>query len=150
MDDANEVNEAVWPSLGRTTPCARCPWRRTSMRGYLGADNPVHFYWQSITAEGMMPCHEQIDYSDPEWVDTQLPNVDLCAGTLIYFRNHHKGPRRHVLARAVDAVKSSSAVFSRPTEFFRHHMPKAAEDEIEEAVYKATLPYLDGYELWIK
>lgn len=131
------------PSLGRTTPCAECPWRRTSRRGYLGNDSPIHFYWASITAEARMPCHEQIDYRDSDWQETQLPYVDLCAGVLIYFRNHMKGPRRPVIAMAVRAVKTSGAVFSWPVEFFRHHMPGEGDREIDEAVQKATWPYLE-------
>jgi len=93
-----------------------------------------------------MPCHEQLDYSDPDWVETQLPYVDLCAGTLIFFKNHLKFPRRPVLYDAVKAVRMSAAVFSHPVEFFRHHMPRAREVEIEEAVQKATWPYLEEHD----
>jgi hypothetical protein len=42
---------------------------------------------------GAVLTNEQIDYSDPEWPETQYPHVDLCAGGLIYFRNHLKQPR---------------------------------------------------------
>ena len=128
------------PQCGRTTPCAGCPWRVTSLRGYLGGDNPVHFYRQSITNENMMPCHEQIDYTDPDWRETQFPDVDLCAGYLIYFRNHLKQPRYGPLAAAVRRVKQSKAVFSWPVEFLRHHMPSASEKELEVAVRTATTP----------
>lgn len=129
------------PELGRTTPCSECPWRVTSKRGYLGDDNPEHFYRTSVTREGEMPCHEQIDYDDPEWKETQLPNVDLCAGNLIYFRNNYKGPRRPKLAAAVQAVKQSKAVFSWPWEFLAHHMPGATEQEVKEAVSRAEWPF---------
>jgi hypothetical protein len=93
-----------------------------------------------------MPCHEQIDYSDPDWQKTQMPHVDLCAGMLIYYKNHLKGPRRPVLYDAVKAIRMSAAVFSHPIEFFRHHMPLATEVEIAEAVRKATWPYLEESE----
>lgn len=126
------------PSLGRVTPCAGCPWRVTSRRGYLGADDPVHFYRASITREGMMPCHEEIDYSDPEWRVTQFPFVSLCAGGLIHFVNTLKAPRYAPLARAVAAVKRSRAVFTWPQEFLRHHMPGATEEEVTRAVRLAA------------
>ncbi len=129
------------PKLGRTTPCSECPWRVTSLRGYLGDDEPVHFYWQSVTAENHMPCHEQIDYSDSQWRTRQLPSVDLCAGGLIYFRNHMKVPRDRLLAAAVQAVKKSSAVFSWPLEFMTYHMPRASREEAEKAVQRACLPF---------
>jgi hypothetical protein len=128
------------PKLGRTTPCAECPWRTTSLRGYLGTDEPVHFYWQSVTVEGMMPCHEQIDYEDPDWKQTQLPGVDLCAGNLIHFRNTMKAPRRPELAAAVRAVKASRAVFTWPWEFMAHHMPRASQEEVKAAASRACLP----------
>lgn len=128
------------PELGRTTPCEKCPWRRTSLRGYLGADEPLHFYQQSVTGEGDMPCHMAIDYDDPDWLENQYPQADYCAGNLIYFRNHMKTPRREALAAAVARVKPSRAVFSWPSEWFRHHMPRAAEKEIENAVRQSSLP----------
>jgi hypothetical protein len=107
------------------------------VRGYLGADNAKHFYYASVTAENEMPCHEQIDYTDDDWKETQLPDVDLCAGNLIYFRNHMKTPRWPDLADAVKRVKKSTAVFSWPEEFMRHHMPKATDEEISEAARQA-------------
>jgi hypothetical protein len=129
------------PSLGRKTPCATCPWRRTSRRGYLGDDDPIHFYRQAVTNEGMMPCHEQIDYSDPDWVETQLPVVDLCAGNLIFFRNFLKMPRRRELYLAVMEVKARIDVFESPIGFLRHHLPDAAREEIRAAVESASHPF---------
>lgn len=128
------------PELGRTTPCEKCPWRRTSVRGYLGADDPLHFYQASVTAEGDMPCHMAINYDDPDWLENQYPGADYCAGNLIYFRNHLQSPRREALAAAVARVKKSKAVFSWPSEWFRHHMPRATEKEIENAVRQSSLP----------
>lgn len=128
------------PKPGRTTPCSECPWRVTSLRGYLGMDTPVHFYWQSVTAEGEMPCHEQIDYGDPHWLDTQLPGADLCAGNLIHYRNTLKAPRRPSLAAAVRGVRASMAVFTWPWEFMRHHMPGASEEDVRAAWQRALLP----------
>lgn len=128
------------PELGRTTPCAGCPWRVTSLRGYLGTDDPVHFYWQSVTAESAMPCHEQIDYGDPDWVRTQLPSADLCAGNLIHYRNTLKAPRRPSLMAAVRAVRESRAVFTWPWEFIGHHMPGASAQDVTIAWHRAVLP----------
>lgn len=121
------------PELGRRTPCAECPWLRRSRRGYLGDDNPENFYRTSVTQEQHMPCHEQIDYTDPDWLETQYPGTDLCAGNLIYFKNHVKMPRDPELAEAVRAVQKSLHVFSWPKEFFAHHAPDADPDIIKRA-----------------
>lgn len=126
------------PVPGRTTPCAACPWRKTSWRGYLGDDTPEHFFYASVTAEQEMPCHEQIDYTDNNWQETQLPDVDLCAGNLIFFRNNMKMPRRVGLMAAVVRVKKSEAVFSWPQEFMRHHMPDATHEEADAAARQAS------------
>lgn len=125
------------PRLGRITPCPVCPWLRRCAPGYLGADSPEHFYRTSVTQEQMMPCHDQIDYDDPDWLTTQLPDVDLCAGNLIYYRNHEKMPRSQRLADAVRAVSRSRHVFTSPEEFFAHHAPGADSG----IVSRAQWPY---------
>jgi len=111
------------PKLGRKTPCQECPWLRKSAPGYLGDDNPEHFFRASVTRESLMPCHMQIDYSDPDWANTQLPGVDFCAGNLIFYRNWLKQPRNPDLYAATRAVNPSQHVFLTPEEFFEHHAP---------------------------
>ncbi len=127
------------PTLRRKHPCAECPWLRKSAPGYLGADNPEHFYRTSVThervPESAMPCHMDIDYNDPDWKDTQYPDAEMCAGTLIYFRNHLKSPRDPGMRDAVRAVEPSPHVFSSPQEFFAHHDPDADEDTIRRALW---------------
>jgi hypothetical protein len=126
------------PKLGRKHPCAGCPWLRKSLPGYLGDDNPEHFYRASVAQESPMPCHEQIDYSDPDWLETQYPEVDLCAGNLIYFRNHLKTPRRPELAEAVREVESSPHVFQWAEEFMAHHAPG---ENVEALANRAQWPF---------
>lgn len=129
------------PVPGRITPCAECPWLRRSMAGYLGLDEPVNFYRQSVTNECLMPCHMEIDYDDPEWLETQYPDVSLCAGNLIYFRNNFKRPRRPELEAAVETVKPSKHVFSWPEEFMAHHAPYHHRDgDAKELATRASLP----------
>ena len=129
------------PELGRTNPCAVCPWLRKSERAWLGADTAEGFYRASVTNENNMPCHDQIHYEDPDWKTTQLPTASRCAGNLIYFRNHMKRPRHADLAAAVDAVRPSPHVFAWPIEFMTHHMPFATEAEIKQAAADAAWPF---------
>lgn len=113
--------------LGRITPCHACPWKRNSIQGYLGSDKPESFFAATYYGDVDMPCHTQIDYSDPNWLQTQEPNVDMCAGALIFMANHMKLPRDERMAAAVRQIaertpKSVRAtVFSHPAEFFAHH-----------------------------
>lgn len=131
------------PKLGRKHPCAACPWLRASCPGYLGEDDPENFYRASVTRENLMPCHEQIDYGDPDWKDTQLPRADFCAGNLIYYRNHLKVPRRPELAEAVRAVEPSQHVFSWPQEWFAHHAPG---EDAGELASRAQWPFVEEEE----
>lgn len=115
------------PKLKRTTPCPACPWRVQSAPGYLGDDEPDAFYGKTVD-EVAMPCHEAIDYSDPDWRTTQLPDADLCAGGLIHMANIAKLPRDPTLADAVRAVKPSTAVFIHPAQWWAHHAGLTAEE----------------------
>ena len=122
------------PQLRRKHPCSECPWLRRSAPGYLGADDPEHFYRASVTQErtpaSAMPCHMEIDYSDPDWVHTQYPDADICAGNLVYFRNYMKSPRDPEMNAAVRSVSPSPHVFSTPGEFLTHHAGGYDDDAI--------------------
>lgn len=115
------------PKLKRTTPCAACPWRVTSLRGYLGSDEPTAFYGRTV-GEAAMPCHADIDYEDRDWLTTQFPDAALCAGGLIHMANIAKLPRDPDLAAAVRAVKPSQAVFTHPAQWWAHHAGMSEED----------------------
>ena len=82
-----------------------------------------------------MPCHMDIDYTDPEWKETQYPGADMCAGNLIYLRNHLKAPRDPGMHAAVRAVDPSPHVFSHPGEFFDHHTPGHDQDMVQRALW---------------
>lgn len=116
------------PKLGRKTPCNDCPYRRDSARGWLGAETDPEVFVSAALSDFMAnpadigyPCHLAIDYSDPDWKTTQLPDADLCAGALIMAANNYKLPRQPERAEAVRAVKQSPAVFRYADEFIAHH-----------------------------
>lgn len=97
-------------------PCSACPFRKKSMPGYVGADEPASFI---ATAQGdcEMPCHMTVDYDDSDW-KKKLAEVEHCAGAAIYFANQCKisrSPDRLSLAADRDNV------FSFPAEFLEHH-----------------------------
>lgn len=105
----------------RKSPCSQCPFRRNSVRGYLGADDPEHFL--SLTMrDATMPCHMDIDYSDKDWLTTQEPDAPLCVGALQFQNNFMKLARDPEVARGQRAVGESANVFSNPEEFLVHHM----------------------------
>lgn len=129
------------PKLGRTKPCAECPFLRKSAPGYLGADNPIHFERSVIASEAGMPCHMAIDYDDEDWLTSQLPDSDLCAGSLMHLNGQMKRPKTPELAAACDAVGTSPHVFTWPEEFMAHHMRGRSAEEVRLAVQYASWPF---------
>lgn len=107
--------------LIRKKPCNDCPFRTNSTRGWLGADTPRGFI-RTTLAEDELPCHLDVDYSDPDWLETQMPSVSFCAGSLIFFRNMLKRPKNPTLAEATKGVERSDNVFRSPREFLEHHV----------------------------
>ncbi len=109
------------PRLDHLKPCPVCPFLRTSAAGYLGEATPVDFVEATLN-ECEMPCHEEIDYNDPDWEEEQLPDAALCAGALIFMRNQCKLPRDPELAAACKSVAADrEAVFLNRAEFLSHH-----------------------------
>lgn len=107
-----------------TQACTDCPFRRASLPGWTGAAAPEWFVESALadhTAYGEAPCHQTVDYTNPDWRET-LPEAAVCAGALIFARNNGKlprDPRRAKLVRQVDA--DPDTVFATRKEFVEHH-----------------------------
>lgn len=103
-----------------TTPCAQCPWRRTSAPGYLGNSTTLEFLSQAEFAP-RMPCHIFIDYEQPDWQE-QIETAPRCAGHAIYLRNRGKLPEDAGTREMVQSVQPDrDNVFGFHVEFLRHH-----------------------------
>lgn len=119
--------------LRHTTACALCPFRRTSIPGYLGAErDPEQFTRAALADSGdRLPCHCTIDYTDDEWRDTQLSDAAMCAGALAMLSNQCKLPRDPDLAEVVQQVPSDPEVFTMATEFVEHHGGELPDNPVE-------------------
>lgn len=98
------------------TPCAECPWRKDSMKGWLGNSTSVEFL-QLSESEARMPCHMHVDYEKDNWRD-QAASAPQCAGRAIHFANRGK------LAQNPELIKMKpdfEKVFSNPQDFINHH-----------------------------
>lgn len=102
-----------------TKPCNECPFRRTSMPGWLGAATPQSFIVE-ISMERPLPCHTTIDYDARDWLrQWERQRIGfICAGSLIMTANMAKLPRDPEFPRMKPNTK---LVFARPDEFIRHH-----------------------------
>ncbi len=103
-------------------PCRECPFKRTSMPGYLGVDSAPNFLNETARGVSPMPCHMEIDYEDPDWRETQLPDAPFCEGSLVFLNNIFKLPRDPGYAAAVrEAGGDEQRVFASREEFLDHH-----------------------------
>lgn len=104
----------------RTKMCAECPWRKTSSPGWLGVSTAQDFVVTNDRAEGDMPCHMQVDYSNPNWKDT-LPEAPTCVGGVQFNANTCKLPRDPAMREAQRRYGPNDEVFSSWQEFLAHH-----------------------------
>lgn len=100
-----------------TKPCKGCPWRKDSLRGWLGSSTPVEFL-QTSEAEHRMPCHNTVNYERDDW-EEQASMAPQCAGRAVHFANRCKKPRNPELL--VSDSTDRELVFSNPQDFIDHH-----------------------------
>lgn len=109
-------------SRALANPCRECPFKRTSPPGFLGVDSARNFIAETVMGGTPMPCHMEIDYDDPDWRDTQLPDAPDCEGALRFLNNLMKLPRDPRYAAAVRAsTQDTERIFASVQEFMAHH-----------------------------
>lgn len=117
------MSESSGPGVTKV-PCNDCPFRRVATPGWLGAyEGPEEFLHTHITSGASRPpCHQTIDYTNPDWVERQLPTAPTCAGAAIFMNNYIKLPYDSEFARATKCSPTDrSTVFTTPEEFVAHH-----------------------------
>lgn len=93
-----------------TSPCSDCPWRRNSIKGWLGPWDPQT--WVNIAqSEERIECHTSKDReSGDQW---------NCAGAAIFRANIFKDLRDPLAFRL---KRNVTAVFAWGKEFIEHHL----------------------------
>lgn len=99
-------------------PCDDCPWRRNSIKGWLGPQTADE--WLALAhADGPIACHQTIKHADEngeaDWDD---PGLRQCRGAAIFRANICKSPRDPEVARG---PADRDRVFSWDNEFKGHH-----------------------------
>ena len=103
-------------------PCSNCPFRRDSMRGYMGNyDDVKHFHDVHIQADEPNPCHMTMDYSKTDWNEKfQAGEMGKqCVGQAIFYKNQCKSPRRPGIPTDVEA--DTTTIFQWTPEFMDYH-----------------------------
>jgi hypothetical protein len=99
------TGSAKWPKQ-LTKPCSDCPFRRESLRGWLGGETPQAFR-ACAHSDAPILCHV-----DQEW---------HCAGAAIY--------RANVVQRDAPFLlpPNKDIVFDHPDQFVAHHTTGASK-----------------------
>lgn len=97
-------------------PCRTCPFRRDCTPGHLGG-SPVQTFIGQAFGAFWIPCHERIDYDNPDW--RRQFDTPQCAGVAIYRSNAHPGARP---ADLLSLPADETLVFATPDEFMAHHL----------------------------
>ncbi len=66
-----------------TVQCPQCPFRPTSLPGYLGDYTPASIFeslWRGIP----FFCHVKVRYEDPKWLEKAQENGKVCLGSLAF------------------------------------------------------------------
>ena len=92
-----------------TRPCGDCPFRRGSLKGWLGGHAPQEFMVFAM-ADGAYPCHTRAGALGVSLIQ--------CAGMAIFRANIGKLPRGR---RALRLPQDKALVFGTPGEFLEHH-----------------------------
>lgn len=96
------ADEATRATCQHTEPCNDCPWRRTSLNGWLGSMTPEE--WIRVAhSDSTVECHTALGAQ--------------CAGIAIYRRNVAK----YALPPNLRLEANRQDVFAMPFEFLDHH-----------------------------
>lgn len=106
-------------------PCKECPFKRTSIKGWLGevSFDPMGFITPHWQGDAPLPCHMWVLVQDGDWESGDYATLsELCQGFLIFAKNTCKMPLEPVTAKAVrETTPNRELVFSNLQEFVDHH-----------------------------
>lgn len=106
-------------------PCRECPFRRTSMKGYLGPwPNPEEIIRQAFSEAGFT-CHMTIN-------DRKNPNkYRVCTGSLVCANKSAKLYRDHNLQRLQGKAEDPGDIMGM-REFCEYHKQEEEADDADE------------------
>ena len=111
--------------LKHKTPCNECPWRLSSLPGYLGGNTP-ETYADMVQCNTAPPCHTK--------------DGAFCVGGLAVLNNSCTAPRYPAgAADAAEIIGERGDCFKWVRDFYRHHSGKDYVHPIERAMRDGKL-----------
>jgi hypothetical protein len=103
-------------------PCKECPFRRDSMKGYLGNASYQPEDFLSTIEHAPIPCHMTVDWEedDEETIKDKSWSTP-CRGSLRFLNNSLKLPRDPEYANLTRISCKDKNVFQWKHEFIKHH-----------------------------
>ncbi len=100
-------------------PCKVCPYRKTSLKGWLGDTyGKPELFLEQLELPDVHPCHSAVDDWDD---DQQLEGAVRCTGALQFMNNGGKRSRYKPIEALQAQVGKNEEVFSWRPEFIAHH-----------------------------
>lgn len=101
-------------------PCNECPFRKDSLRGYLGPwTGRVLDFLHDAMSEGGFACHQTIEINN-HWT----PRTRVCAGSLRFANKCAKYYRDEELAELQETQPKDDPNILGLLEFTKYHNPK--------------------------
>src|SRR5579859_5406661 len=114
--------EKVNNSTVMKKPCNECPYRKASLKGWLGEDSgkPEKFLMQlEFKAH---PCHKTVDWDQPEQgVEEEADEAPICVGAMQFMNNSLMLSRHPDIARIQKEYGKNEDVLQYKHNFIEHH-----------------------------
>lgn len=107
------------------SPCRECPFRKTSIPGWLGPDSPAEVIAQ-VHSEGGYGCHMLLEGRGDEDGVVPREEAEHCAGAMLHANLTHKQYRNKEMAEHQGRI-SKCKVKVMGWEFLEHHGIKKKE-----------------------
>jgi rubrerythrin len=101
-------------------PCIDCPWRKTSLKGWLGDQDP-QLFTDIIKSGSKLPCHKT---QKKKMNLNELDNDDKilhCTGALITMKNNCLRSRNPKIAKLQNNISQDDNFFKNLNDFEKYH-----------------------------
>jgi hypothetical protein len=109
-------------------PCRTCPFRKDAEPDESPGYSPLPVYVAQTLLPYRIPCHERINYDDPDWKQ-QCDDLPQCVGHAML--RHAEGLHFRMPPQLLD-VEPTEVAFESLLHFWAHHRQISLADAAEE------------------
>lgn len=125
-------------------PCAECPFRKTSLKGYVGGHEDAIEIYDLLSVDRKFPCHMQVtdiknhllnelgddgedplSMSDDAAFEQACEEAPHCTGAILFLNNSCKRSRNPEIVKLQNAMPDKDdSVFQHLKDFLTYHNSK--------------------------